>query len=522
MKRRAGDLGLWAVLGLLVLGESGARGDPYWFRAGCLTVLAAGVLLRRPWPLVALAIVGGTECVIVALASGTTYGVPIALVPAIVLLSYLSGRRESQLRYFLLVVSWELVGVLVLALLVHRTVATSILNWLVVLLFALLTVVLPWLIGRYRAQQALLASAGWERAERIEREHGLEIDRERLRERSRIAEDMHDSVGHELSLIALRAAALEIDAELPERQRRAAGELREAAATATERLGEIIGVLRDPGAEAPVIPARESVPDLVERAVASGLAVHLVQQGDGELAPMVDRAVHRVVQESLTNAGKHAPGASITVSISHETDQVVVRIANGAATKLAPQAVSTGRGLAGLRERVRLVGGVLDAAPRSDGGFEVVAQIPRIGGKAVEPEIAAAAEERDVVRRRARRGLITAVAAPLAVGAVIGVVALGYYLVVGYNSILEPAQYEKLELGQSVAEVEELLPRLQMVDPPAGVLPEPAQGSCRYYRPDAPFSITYAYRLCFHNDRLVAKDVVQTGSRPPTPEGAGR
>ncbi len=316
--RRAGDLGLWAVLGLLVLGESGARGDSYWLQAGCLAVLAAGVLLRRAWPLVALAIVGGTECVIVAFSSGTTYGVPIALVPAIVVLSYVSGRRESQLRYFLLVVSWELVGVLVLALIVHRTVTTSILNWLVVLLFALLVVVLPWLIGRYRAQQVLLASAGWERAERIEREHRLEIDRERLRERSRIAEDMHDSVGHELSLIALRAAALEIDAELPERQRRAAGELREAAATATERLGEIIGVLREPGAEPTVIPVRESVPELVERAAASGLAVHLVQQGDGELAPLVDRAVHRVVQESLTNAGKHAPGASVTVTISPE------------------------------------------------------------------------------------------------------------------------------------------------------------------------------------------------------------
>ena len=122
------------------------------------------------------------------------------------------------------------------------------------LLLALLLVVLPWLIGRYRAQQALLATAGWERAERIEREQRMAIDQERLRERSRIAEDMHDSVGHELSLIALRAAALELDP----RCRRSTGgprpTLREAAATATERLGEIIGVLRD--ADAPVDAAR--------------------------------------------------------------------------------------------------------------------------------------------------------------------------------------------------------------------------------------------------------------------------
>ena len=121
----------------------------------------------------------------------------------------------------------------------------AVLTWLLLLLLALLLVVLPWLIGRYRAQQALLATAGWERAERIEREQRMEIDQERLPRASRIAEDMHDSVGHELSLIALRAAALEVDPDLPEEHRRAAGELREAAATATERLGEIVGVLRE-------------------------------------------------------------------------------------------------------------------------------------------------------------------------------------------------------------------------------------------------------------------------------------
>ncbi|WP_112240003.1 sensor histidine kinase [Kribbella monticola] len=521
--KRAGDLGLWAALGLLVLGESGARGDAYWLRAGYLTILAVAVLLRRAYPLVALALVGGTEIVILAISLGTTDGVSIALVPAIALLSYLAGRRESQLRYFLMTVSWGLVGLLVLGLSLRRDVAmtSTVLSWLLMLLLALLVVVLPWLVGRYRAQQALLASAGWDRAERIEREHQLEIDRERLRERSRIAEDMHDSVGHELSLIALRAAALEIDAELPERHRRAAGELREAAAAATERLGEIIGVLRDADAEAPLVPARDSVADLVDRAAASGLAVRLVQHGTGELSPMVDRAVHRIVQESLTNASKHAPGAAVTVTITHEpsTEDVVVRVVDGGAERAVGEVVSGGRGLAGLKERVRLVGGVLTAGPRVNGGFEVVARMPRKGGKPEPEQSTPAAAERDTVRRRARRGLITAIAAPLAVGALVGVVALGYYLIAGYSSILKPEQYDRIELGQSLDEVEKVLPAMQMVDPPTGRLPEPAEWSCRYYPPDAPFAITYAYRLCFQNDRLVAKDVVQTGSRPPTPEG---
>jgi signal transduction histidine kinase len=545
---RVGDLGLWAGLSLLVLAESGARNDPLWMRAGCLAVLAAAVLLRRSRPVIALSLVITSEVVILAVSLGTRIGVPIALIPAISLLSYVSGRREKRLRPFLIMSCCELAGLLILSLAVHREVPVTeaVLSWLLILLLSLLVVVLPWLIGRYRAQQALLATAGWDRAERIEREHRMEIAQERLRERSRIAEDMHDSVGHELSLIALRAAALEVDAELPERHRRAATELREAAATATERLGQIIGVLRD--GEASVVPAQESVAELVERAAASGLAVKLVEEGSSELPPMVDRAVHRIVQESLTNASKHAPGAEVTVTVSQVDDRVEVRVTNTEATgRGAPDSTeagaagtarrhhepdrgsggraSGGRGLAGLGERVRLVGGILRAEPRSAGGFEVLARIPRAGGPA-EPEVPAesgAADERDTVRRNARRGLITAVTVPVAIGAVVGLVALGYYMVVGYSSILRPADYDALRLGEPVDQVEARLPAMQMVDPPSGRLSQPKEWNCRFYRPDGPFSITYAYRLCFQNGVLVAKDVIATGSvRPEVPADEGQ
>jgi hypothetical protein len=104
-------------------------------------------------------------------------------------------------------------------------------------------------------------------------------------------------------------------------------------------------------------------------------------------------------------------------------------------------------------------------------------------------------------------------------GAVVGVVALGYYLIAGYSSILRPKDYDGLQLGQSVEQVERVLPAMQMVDPLNGRLPEPDEWSCRYYRPDVPSSITYAYRLCFRDGVLVAKDVVQTGSVQPTNEG---
>ncbi|GAA1600155.1 MULTISPECIES: sensor histidine kinase [Kribbella] len=512
--RLLGDVGLWAALSFLVLGESGARNDPYWFRAVCIAVLALAVATRRRWPLAALAVVSWTEIIILVVSFGTTNGVQIALVPAVSILSYLAGKRETQLKHFVLLCTLSLLLMLVLAL--PRGQATeAVLTWLLMLLMALLLVVLPWLIGRYRAQQALLATAGWERAERIEREQRMEIDQERLRERSRIAEDMHDSVGHELSLIALRAAALELDPSLPEKHRLAAGELREAAATATERLGEIVGVLREQ--DAPTMPHDETVRALVDRAAASGLAVELTEQVDDVLAPMVDRAVHRVVQESLTNASKHAPGATVTVSVTTHEDDVLVSVVDTGASRPAA-APPGGRGLDGLRERVRLAGGSLTAGPRPGGGFEVAATMPRAGGRPGPPT---AAVERATVRRSARRGLITAIAAPVLLGAVVGAVALGYYLVAGYSAILRPAQYDGLTVGQSEEEVAKVLPPMQMVDPPAEGYVPPDGWSCQYYRPAAPFTSNYVYRLCFADGALVAKAVVQSGSVPPTPVGNG-
>jgi signal transduction histidine kinase len=519
--RRLGDAGLWAVLSVLVLAESGARNDPYWVRATFIAVLFVGVFFRRTQPLLAFTVVAWAQIVVLAFTLGTSYGVQVALIPAISLLSYLAGRRETQLKHFVIVCSGSLIGMLLLTLIVrHEEQATeAVLSWLVLLLVALLVVVLPWLIGRYRAQQALLTSAGWDRAERIEREQRMAIGQERLRERSRIAQDMHDSVGHELSLIALRAAALELDPSLPEEHRRAASELREMAGTATDRLGDIIGVLRD--TDAPLVPRDENVPTLVERAAASGLSVRLIQEGDADLSPMVDRAVHRVVQESLTNASKHAPGASVTVTVASGEDDVRVRIVDTGAVRPVPSSVpSSGRGLDGLRERVRLVGGTLTAGPVND-GFEVVATMPRAGGRPEpeeEPSVSTAAAERATVRRSVRRGLITAVAAPLILGAVVGVVALGYYLIAGYSSILRPSQYDGLTIGQPEHEVEDALPAMEMIDPPAGRYTPPTGWTCRYYRPDAPFSTNYAYRLCFADGALVAKAIVQTGSVSPTTE----
>jgi signal transduction histidine kinase len=188
---------------------------------------------------------------------------------------------------------------------------------------------------------------------------------------------MHDSLGHDLALIAVRAAGLEMAPSLDPAQVRAAGELRAAAADATERLRQIIGVLRDDAdaaplsparedAEAvPLSPAREDVAALVGRARASGMTIAL------RLAEPVPGLAHAVVQEGLTNAAKHAPGAEVTVTVAARR----VVVANGPAARSRPAVVSGGLGLASLRERVRRAGGTLAAGPTAD-GFELAVDLP--------------------------------------------------------------------------------------------------------------------------------------------------
>ncbi|MET8160680.1 histidine kinase [Sphaerisporangium sp. NPDC005289] len=234
--------------------------------------------------------------------------------------------------------------------------------------------VLPWLTGRFQRQQADLVRAGRERVAQLRREQEFTAERVALRERARIAADIHDSLGHELALIALRAGALELDADMSERNREAAARLRACAVTATDRLRHTVGVLRETGG-APAGTPEESVEALVDRARGAGMRVALLRTGGRALLPpLVDRAAHGVVRESLTNAARHAPGAEVTVRVEHARDAVTVTVSNSAA-RTPPAPASGGSGIAGLRERVRLLGGTLRAGPR-DGGFTVTARLP--------------------------------------------------------------------------------------------------------------------------------------------------
>ena len=243
---------------------------------------------------------------------------------------------------------------------------------------ALLAVPLPWLVGLHLRNAAALEQAGWEKARILENESRLVAERARMRERSRIAGDLHDAVGHELSLLTLRAGALEMAADLPEAYRADAARLRESAGRATERLAEAVGVLRADGDPPPLRPNEEGIDAMVERARSSGMEVDLVQRGQVEDLPvMVDRAAHRVVQESLTNAARHAPGAGTEIVVEAHAGEVTVEAVTAAPEGHVPHPGPRrgGTGLVSLRERVRLAGGTLWAGPH-EGGWKVSARLP--------------------------------------------------------------------------------------------------------------------------------------------------
>ncbi|WP_433286449.1 sensor histidine kinase [Micromonospora sp. CA-244673] len=370
-RRRAGDLLLWAVVAAPV---AYAGLTPPWPRhavpllAGSLALLGLAVAFRRRWPLAALlAVVFGS------LVDGNfVFGIPV--------FSYLAGRRSAGAGRVAAVFGAIAVAGTALNL---GLLGTNPETWFLLASVLLFAGVFPWLLGRLRRQQRALVEAGERHAEAEERERRAAAERVRLRERARIAQDMHDSLGHDLSLIALRAAALELASDLPPAHRSAAGELRASVSAATERLHDIIGVLREERSGS-LRPAGESVAELVDGARDAGMAVELRADPDGAaLPPLVAHAVHRVVREALTNAARYAPGAPVTVTVDRAGGEVAVSVVNGRAPAgPLPGPASHGSGLLALRERVRLSGGVLDAGPR-DGGFAVTARLPLPAAPAV-------------------------------------------------------------------------------------------------------------------------------------------
>ncbi|QCD57418.1 sensor histidine kinase [Streptomyces hawaiiensis] len=492
---------LWAALAVPALtADRVGLNEPRqgWQQAAGVAVLAVAAALARRVPLAAFGLAAALSLAAAPALFTVSYG------PALGVCALLLGWRASRARPAVL--CFAAVGCAGTARIALAG-ADPAPEWLVMMGTLLFGCVFPWLGGRYWRQSRELAEAGWLRAARLEDEARFAEERARLRERARIAQDMHDSLGHELSLIALRAGALQVAPGLNDEHRAAAADLRTAAADATDRLHRIIGVLREEDDEpAPLTPAGETLEQLVARAAESGLPVRWDPGGNDPAADpgeVAERLLHRVAREALTNAARHAPGAPVVVAVTGRTAGTCVTVTSGRATREGPPPSGGGTGLLGLRAAVTSAGGEFEAGPHGE-GFRVRAYVPE-QRTAVPPARPRAPFTH--ARRRVAVGLGTAAG----VGAVLVGTAFGWYAYTEKRAVLEPAAYAALRSGAPAADVERVLPERDVRDPPTERAPTPAPdgADCRYYRASGKLFVSVDhFRLCFDAGRLVAKDVV--------------
>ncbi|KAB2593307.1 sensor histidine kinase [Streptomyces arboris] len=548
-----GDAALWVVL---------AAATGYGFRDAAAASLTLDLLLPLavlvvavPWsrrrPGAAVVLVNGLCAG--GLADTATPG--NAHVLSLAAMSCLLGARVAEARRPLLV----LAGCAAVDLAVCAVVRAQPVWWFYALTVLPAALLLPWLAGRHWRGRRQLVREGWRLARGLEERQHLVAERARLTERAEIAADMHDSLGHALSLVALRAGALELSPDLTGRDRADLADLRGTIADAVEQLRETVAVLRDPPGRhtGAGLPVDDTVEDLLSRAVASGVPVRWERRGASPpLSSLVERGMYRVVQEALTNATKHAPDCSISVRITHEEGRTRVSVMNavpsagGPAHASAGTASGVGRGLSGLQERVTVLGGSLRTGP-DKGGFTVTAVLPHQKtartampkpGPVTAPatptgppgpelpsdtaphpypdmlpgaDLPESAQRLASVRGDARRRSVAAFAAPV-VAALFFVPSAVYLAWQLTTSVLPPSHFDQLVTGRPRTELAALLPARAYPYPSdhARSGPRPPGARCEFYRSGRDLlDDVDLYRLCWSGDTLLTKGTVPA-SRP--------
>ncbi len=365
----------WRLAGCLVIGAMAwtpyavaqweTRRGLFWLDAAVGLVALVAVCWRRRWPLpVALALNAAT------VVSGAAAG------PATLALVSLATRRRVLPIALTSVVAFAAGMVYVLT----TPRAGVRIPWVdagVTLVAVAATVVL----GLYLGSRRELLWTLRQRAERAEAEQELRAARARDNERARIAREMHDVLAHRISQISMHAGALAYRSDLgPDQLRGQATVIQTTANEALADLRSVLGVLRDAETGAPLErpqPTWADLPDLVAEARAAGQHVEVVDHVDGRhrVPDQVARTVYRIVQEGLTNAGRHAPGALLTVDLAGcPEDGMTVRLRNPCGFGHRDTR-GAGLGLVGLSERAVLRGGWLESGTAGR-DFELHAWLP--------------------------------------------------------------------------------------------------------------------------------------------------
>ena len=246
------------------------------------------------------------------------------------------------------------------------------------LAFTSVVVTAGWLVGRGMHGRVSQTAALAERTHRLEQEAEAARAAAIAEERRRIARDLHDVIAHSVSVMVVQAGAAEdlLDRD-PAGVREPIRAVQETGRGALVEISRLLGLLREDGAELGLAPQPrvEDLPELVAQTEAAGLPVELRIEGTPRPLPLgIDLSVYRIAQEALTNARKHSADSRARVLLRYGDDTVELGVENdGIASANGHRG---GHGLVGMRERVAVFGGTLDAGPRPEGGFRVVARLP--------------------------------------------------------------------------------------------------------------------------------------------------
>lgn len=246
---------------------------------------------------------------------------------------------------------------------------------LIAVSYSLAEAVAPVFLGQLAQARRELSLRLAEISKGREREQQLITQSVLAKERAQLAREMHDVVSHQVSLIAVQAGALQMrshDAEVTE----TASAIRRLSVHTLEELRHMVGVLRASGSRPTELTPQPSLADLRRLVVGSDLDATLDTDLPDGLAPPLQRAVYRTVQEALTNVRKHAPGARTTIRVQHEDGTVHATVTNTAPTRPPLPLPGSRHGLVGLRQRAELLGGTITSGPTADGGYEVHLELP--------------------------------------------------------------------------------------------------------------------------------------------------
>lgn len=364
------------VVGLVALGLVGMfASDPedrptisLWVAIPGLLAIIAPLFVRRQFPFVAPA----ATLVAAAITSfidnnipGTWPAAPGAALFACVLFALANERREAIVGLAIAVGSIAIV-------------LRNDLGGADDMFFGALIFSVAWMIGFAFNRKRAEAAEAEERAARAEREREDRALAAVADERARIARELHDLVGHSVSLMTVQTGAVRrLLRPDQDREREALEIVEHTGRQALAEMRRVVGVLRRPE-EAPALapqPSLEYLDALVAHVRAAGLAVELRVEGQAtQLPPGIDLTAYRLVQEGLTNSLKHARATKANVVVRYGDDDVEILVSDDG--RGAGSGDGGGHGLVGMRERVSVYGGELEAGPRAGGGFALRARLP--------------------------------------------------------------------------------------------------------------------------------------------------